>query len=174
MEKDKISGLKKRALKKKVERLKSEKKVLIKPLDAYKRILLVSEDEKQRFRKEIEEVFPSSKTHHLHFREGKEDQSVGFDYGVHPSDFSLTAVLKNDKLSNLSKEHFDLILDLSTHSMTLDFFVKSISADLVIGQMSAEKEAHDLRVDFGSDDRTFLTNVKQQLLLLSENGITQT
>mgnify|MGYP000480291192 CR=1 FL=1 len=170
MEKDKVSGLKKRAIKKKTDKLKSEKKVVIRPLEAYKKILLISIEEKQGFRKDIEGVFPMSKTHHLHFRPIKEDRSVGFDYSVHPSDFNLTGVLKNDKLSNLTKDHFDLVLDLSTDSVTLDYFTKSVSADLVIGRMSAQKEAHDLRVEYGTDDRSFLNNVKHQLLLLSENG----
>ncbi|MCG8575828.1 MAG: hypothetical protein MI810_13155 [Flavobacteriales bacterium] len=168
---ERLSGLKKRAIRKKIAGINPAKAIQIKPPTSYKKILLISEEEKEGFEKLIKTVFPDAKTHLLHFRKTKEDQSGLHDYSVHATDFNLTGNLKNDKLSGLRKAQFDLILDLSSDSVIMDYFTRSIKAELVVGKKGTHKTAHDLTIEYGHDYISFLENLKHQLELLSKDGI---
>jgi hypothetical protein len=133
-----------------------------------KTILLVSNEESKSLKKMVEEVFSSSKVHHLFTRPIKQDSTVGFYYSVHPSDFNLTGKLKNDKLSNLENMPFELLIDLSSDTEILNYFISRSSVSLKVGKLNCKHgEFYDLFVEYSSTDSEYVKNIHKQLTLLT-------
>ena len=144
--------------------------VWMKPTAQLRSILLVSNNEDKGTKKILEEEFGKAKVHHLHLRDIKEDRTVGFYYSVHSSDFNLTGNLKNDKLKNLEKFSYDLLVDLSHDSELLDYFVNKSDASFKVGEFGSQKaDSYDLMVNFSSKNSDSVLNVIKQLNLLTGN-----
>ena len=140
-------------------------------IDSYKKILFVSEEERESYKSTVQKFFPKSKVHHLYLRPIKTDRTIGHNYSIHESDFNIAGKLKNDKLRLLRKTNFDLILDLTESSVYLNYFIYEIPSKLIIGRIDAENsKLHDLYVEYGTNDDEFLTNITNQIALLTENG----
>lgn len=140
------------------------------PSESYHKILYILENESESFKEAIKKKFPGSYPHHLFIRNIKTDTAIGHNYSVHDSDFNLTGNLKNDKLIQLSKMKFDLIIDLSNNSALLNYFIHAIPASLIIGKMNAENSyLHDLFIESTGSDMDFLENIKNKITLLTEN-----
>lgn len=164
-----MGALKKSFLKKRAQNNLS-RTVWMKPIEEIRSILLVSNGEDKSAKKRLETEFPKAKVHLLHLREIKEDRTIGFYYSVHTSDFNLTGNLKNDKLKNLERFSYDLLVDLSHNSELLDYFVNKSDAACKIGEFgSAKANTYDLMVNFKSKSSETIENVIKQLNTLTGN-----
>lgn len=144
--------------------------VWIKSSSEIRSVLLVCNNEDKSAKKILEEEFPKAKVHLLHLRETKEDRSIGFYHSVHSSDFNLTGNLKNDKLKNLEKFSYDLLVDLSKNSELLNYFVNKSDASFKVGEFGSKKSnSYDLMVNFASKSSDSVLNVIKQLNLLTGN-----
>ena len=166
-----LDKLKAKGINKKINSNSTRKSLHLMPVDDYHKILYIKEDESESFKDKIQKVFPSSYPHHLYLREIKVDTTIGHNYSVHESDFNLTGNLKNDKLIQLSKMQFDLVIDLSKNSTLLNYFINQIPANLIVGKMNADNAfLHDLFVESKRSDIDFLENIRKQLSILTKNG----
>ena len=135
-----------------------------------KKLLLITNEEQKSIKRKCEELFQNASVLHLYEREIKVDNSKGFYYTVHKSDFNLTGKLKNDKLVNLSKMEFDLLIDLSSDSEELDYFLRTVRAGLKVGDLTTkDKTAYDLFLNFASKDSQAIEQIHTQLAYLTKN-----
>lgn len=136
-----------------------------------KKVLLVTDEENKSAKKACEELFSNASVHHLFERPIKADTTKGFYYSVHQSDFNLTGKLKNDKLINLSKMEFDLLIDLSDFkNKELAYFVASNRAGLKVGDISSsDKKTYDLFIDLGKRNEITIQNIHSQIEYLTRN-----
>jgi hypothetical protein len=154
--------------KKKTER--APRKVVIQKADQFLSVLLVTNSENEILLRSAATVFPNAELKSLFLRSKKVDESAVLRYSVHASDFNLTGLLKNDKLQKLFHTKFELVVDLSEGSQFLDYFLRGIESNLVIGRIGgANEELYDLLLEKGHNNDAFLLNMKQQLNLLT-NG----
>jgi hypothetical protein len=153
----------------------SNRSVGIKAPNDIKSVLLISNKEKKTIKEKIEKLFPNASVYHVHLRDIKEDRTIGFYYSVHKSDFNLTGKLKNDKLMNLEKMEIDLLVDLSTESELLEYFVSKNNAHLKVGNIRSNKSNfYDFLIEFGSSDEESINNIHIQLNTLTQNASEQT
>lgn len=149
----------------------SKRKAALKAPAFIKSILIISNSESKSLKRRVEELFPNASVYHLFPREIKEDRTVGFYYSVHPSDFNLTANLKNDKLENLKKMQTELLLDLSFGSEELNYFVSHCNSSLKAGDMSSTKaDLYDLLVQFGTTEIQNVEYIYKHLNTLTKNA----
>lgn len=135
-----------------------------------KKLLLITNEEEKSLKRKCEELFQNAAVHHLFERPIKIDNSKGFYYTVHESDFNLTGKLKNDKLTNLAQMEFDLLIDLSQNSETLDFFLKKVKSGLKVGDLSTEnKNNYDFFVELNNRDVSTITLIHKQLAYLTKD-----
>ncbi|MEX1001921.1 MAG: hypothetical protein WDZ35_07390 [Crocinitomicaceae bacterium] len=148
------------------------RQVSIKSPESIKSILLVTESENKALKQKVEDLFPSASVYHLYLRDKKIDDTKGFYHSVHTSDFNLTSQLKNDKLKNLESMSLDLLLDLSSGSDLLDYFVKKTDAFLKVGKLSHTNKSsfYDLMVQNESDHFQQIKTISEQLNALTKNG----
>jgi hypothetical protein len=164
-----VDNIKSGFLKKK-KKEPGHRRVVIKKADQFHGVLLVTGSENEILMRSAATVFPNAALKSLFLRQKKADETPASGYSVHASDFSLTGLLKNDKLQRLFHTKFELIVDLSEGSALLDYFLRGIESDLVIGRIgSANEELYDLMLEPGNNPDAFLLNIKQQLNLLT-NG----
>ena len=157
-----LDKLKAKGINKKINENTSRKSLHLIPVNDYHKILYIKEEENESFKDKIQKVFPNSYPHHLYLREIKVDATIGHNYSVHESDFNLTGKLKNDKLIQLSKMQFDLIIDLSKNSTLLNYFIHQIPAKLIAGKMDAKNAfLHDLFVESQESDFEFIENIRK-------------
>lgn len=162
--------MKKRFLKKKAAE-GSIRNVGIKNPDKIRSVLLVSNTENKSLKRKVEELFSGASVYHLFPRDIKEDRTRGFYYSVHPSDFNLTGNLKNDKLANLEKMPIELLLDLSSDSKELNFFVNRATSELKVGNLHSKKtEFYDLLLEYGTTEIQCVENIFTHLNTLTKNA----
>ena len=162
--------MKKRFLKKKAAE-GSTRSVGIKKPDAVRSVLLISDSDSKSLKRKVEELFSGASVYHLFPRDIKEDRTRGFYYSVHPSDFNLTGNLKNDKLANLEKMPIELLLDLSSDSKELNFFVNRAKSVLKVGNIRSNKtEYYDLLLEYGTTEIQCVENIVTHLNTLTNNA----
>ena len=148
----------------------SKRTVRLKLPGKFETVLIVSEVNNEQVLRSAAAVFPNAEIKALSVRTKKHDESPQFRYTIHPVDFSLTGALKNDKLKRLFNTNFDLIVDLSEESVLLKHFLGGLKSELVVGKMgSPNEDLHDLLLEPGDNDESFLITIKTQLNLLA-NG----
>ncbi|MBD3638583.1 MAG: hypothetical protein HUJ25_14615 [Crocinitomicaceae bacterium] len=163
-----MKQIKKSFVKKKTGHTKKAFKELKNP-QTIKSLLLISNSSDQSLKKKVEELFSAASVYHLFPREIKEDSTTGFYYSVHKSDFNLTGKLKNDKLSNLEDMKVDLLVDLSSDSELLNYFVSRVQAGLKVGDINSNKVVfYDLLVEFEASD-----NQNAEIIFHHLNNFTQ-
>ena len=137
---------------------------MIKTPEQFLDVLIIANDENETFFKSASAIFLNAELKALFVRKQKEDKTGQFRYSVHESDFNLTGSLKNDKLAKLIQTKFDLIIDLSNDSELLNYFLHNIDSDLIIGKLvSINENSHDLFLEFGLNEESFLKNINIQL-----------
>jgi len=165
-----MGALKTKFLRKKAD-LSVQREVWLKNPSQIKKILLISNSDSKSLKRKVEEVFASAGVHHLFHREIKEDTTVGFYYSVHKADFGLTGGLKNEKLQNLTKMDFDLLIDLSQESALLPYFVNQSKSTLKVGGLNSKRVlAYDVLVDFMGNDSDKINNIYNHLNLLKQDA----
>ncbi|MCB9222784.1 MAG: hypothetical protein R2780_10640 [Crocinitomicaceae bacterium] len=148
--------------------------VWLKAPDDIKSVLIVSDQENQSLKRKVEELLPSASVYHLFLREIKEDRSTGFYHTVHKTDFNLTGALKNDKLINLEKMSTELLLDLSSGSELLKYFVNRSVSSLKIGNINTTSPSYyDLLVQYEADLSKTVDNIYDKLIKLTQNASKQ-
>ena len=163
-DKIRISSLRKKGTQSSTER---EIKIL-KPAQ-YKRILLINSLEEPDLIKAAQLAFKNAEISQLYLREKKEDSDTS-KYSIHPSDFNLTGQLKNDKLSQLQKSGFELIIDLHDESELLKYCFRSIKSNLIVGKLnSSDPVICDLFVESGKNNKEFLDNMIKQLNVIASH-----
>ena len=160
-----IENIKIRFLKKKLKNsTRKNRRVIIKTPEQILDVLILSNNENEEFFKSASSVFFNAELKALFVRQQKEDKTGQFRYSIHESDFNLTGSLKNDKLAKLLQTKFDLIIDLSNDSELLNYFLHNIDSDLIIGKLgNIYENLHDLFLDFGLNEESFLKNINIQL-----------
>ena len=160
----------KNSLIKKKSNLKTNRSVQLKKPNLIKSILLVVNEKNKSIKQIVETQFSTARVHLLYTRDVKIDSSEDFYISTHYSDFNLTGQLKNDKLINLNKMSFELLIDLSKNSNLLDFFIKRSTANLKVGAIDSEKtKNYDLLVDAGTTNHEYIKNIYNHLITLTEN-----
>lgn len=148
-----------------------ERTAWLKPIQQIKSVLLICNNEDKSIKKMVEESFPNASVYHLFEREIKEDRTVGFYYSVHTSDFNLTAKVKNDKLNNLLNMQLDLLIDLSSDSDMLDYFVCNAQSALKVGHMKSPKmEKYDLMLNLDGTNKHKIETILMQLYTLTKTN----
>jgi len=143
---------------------KKDRQVLIKNMEQFLEVLIISNEENESFFKSAETVFLNAELKAIFLRKQKEDKTGQFRYSVHQSDFNLTGALKNDKLTKLIHTKFDLVVDLSNDSELLNYVLHNIDSTLIIGKLGSRNEnLHDLFLEFGLNEESFLKNINNQL-----------
>jgi len=160
----KIFFLKKKNQNPKRRNANADRKITLKKTDQFLHVLILANDENEVFFKSAENTFANAEVFPLFLRKKKEDTTGQFRFSAHESDFNLTGSLKNDKLTKLSLTKFDLVVDLSSDSELLRYFLRTVQSDLIIGQMgSTNGNIHDLFLESGSNEEAFLANISKQL-----------
>ena len=143
---------------------------LLKPADI-RSVLIISNSESKSLKRKVEEQYPDASVFHLYPREIKEDRTVGFYYSVHKSDFNLTGALKNDKLKNLQNKQVDLLLDLSSGSEQLNYFVGKVRSGLKLGDMNSSKSSlYDFMIEFQNDEIRNVENIYNHLMIFTQHA----
>ena len=144
---------------------------ILKRIESYKEILVLSDDDKQHLLTPVSDVFRHAKISFLSPRENKEDLSKEGNYTYHRNDLNLTGRVKNDKLKRLAQIQFDLILDLSENAPLNLFFIDKLNYTFIIGEEGNDKSLlYDLIIEKSTNDTDYLELIKQQITLLSRNG----
>ncbi|MFD1550673.1 hypothetical protein DNU06_06295 [Putridiphycobacter roseus] len=102
------------------------------PRPAYKEVLVIISKSEQINHNLLHQYFPNATFSFLSNRTEKEDNSKGMNYTLHKKDFFFKT-LKNERLKNLTKKTFDLLIDLNEDNDKLIYFVENINAGLKIG-----------------------------------------
>jgi len=165
-----VDNIKFSLIKRKLSGVRAKRKPELKKLQAYKTLLIVSEDKKNYLLEDLLETFPKAKISFLFARPHKEDETAKGTYSYHPADFNLTGAIKNDKLNELLKRQFDLVLDLSKNELLTNFLLERLKTSFMIGKGSAETSfLYDLSINDSKSDSDFLNKTKQQITLLTQN-----
>ncbi len=166
-----LNFIKEYFVKRKLDLDRTKRKPILKNTEEYENILVVSNQDKTFLLSEISSLFKQAKIHFLSERENKVKTNVKSDYTYHASDLNLTGHVKNDKLNQLFKIEFDLILDLSQEKLLTYFFITQVKSSFLIGKKTENQSfLHDLMVEDNEDEAVFLKNVEQQITLLTKNG----
>lgn len=162
--------MKKRFVKKKAAEGSIRSVGLKKPTEI-RSVLLISDSDSKSLKRKVEELFSGASVYHLFPRDIKEDRTRGFYYSVHPSDFNLTGNLKNDKLANLEKMPIELLLDLSSDSKELNFFVNRTTSELKVGNIYSNKtEYYDLLLEYATTEIQCVEDIVTHLNTLTNNA----
>lgn len=93
------------------------------------------------------------------------------NYTIHSGDISLTGKVKNDKLRELFKHQFDLILDLSDDDPIFTGMIEKIEASFLIGRSNSKRSfLYDLSVEGDWNNKELIPIITQQIKLLSQHG----
>lgn len=168
-----MNQIKNTFLKKKSERFTERRTYLMNPIEV-KSVLIISNTENTGLKRKIEELFEAASVYHLFERDIKEDRTVGFYYSVHHSDFNLTGNLKNDKLKNLERLDVDLLLDLSSGSEQLNYFVSRMRSALKVGDITSHKAyLYDLMIEFKPNEIQNVENIYNQMMIFTQHAYQQ-
>ncbi len=106
--------------------------IVLLPRTEYKDIIVIINKPEQINHNLFHQYFPNATFSFLSNRTEKEDNSKGMNYTLHKKDFFFRT-LKNERLKNLTKKSFDLLIDLNEVNDKLIYFVENINANLKIG-----------------------------------------
>lgn len=166
-----VNNIKKAFIKRKKAKRSNKRVPVLKPLDAYKEILVFSNEDKSALTSAVSDIFKQAKITFCYERSQKEDDSSPGTYSYHLNDLNLTGKIKNDKLNRLVQIPFDLILDLSNEEPLGLFILEKLNQSFMIGKEGLEKAyLYDLIIENHEKDGDFLNTIKQQITLLSQNG----
>lgn len=166
-----LDNIKKAFIKRKKAKRSKKRVPILKPLDAYKEILIFSNEDKSALTDVISTIFKQAKITFCYERYQKEDDTGLNSYSYHLGDLNLTGKIKNDKLNQLVQTPFDLVLDLSNEEQLPLFILEKLNQSFMIGKKGLEKVyLYDLIIENYEKDGDFLNTIKQQITLLSKNG----
>jgi hypothetical protein len=158
--------LKKAALKKRPTR-----KPLLKSIEGFENILVISSEKNEEIEELVRKAFINAKIVHLDRREKKVEKIQSDNYTIHLSDISLTGNVKNDKLRELFKHQFDLIIDLSDDDPIFNAMIEKIETSFLIGRSNAKRSfLYDLSVEGDWNNKELIPILTQQIKLLSQHG----
>ena len=166
-----VNNIKKAFIKRKKTKRNTKHTPVLKPVDAYREVLVYSNEDKSALTQKLSTVFKQAKITFCYERAEKEDSSAPGAYSYHLNDLNLTGKIKNDKLNRLLQIPFDLILDLSNEEPLSLFFLEKLNHSFMIGKRGTEKAyLYDLIIENNENDGDFINTIEQQITLLSQNG----
>ena len=133
-------------------------------------ILLVTEELRPELMKYASIEFGNAETTLVCKGQNKAKESTPKNvYVLNASDFGMNGSLKSEEVINLVQRRFDIIIDLSSSDIILDYIISKINTKLIIGSASDEneKKIHDIFVPHLGNDETFITQAKETLNLIS-------
>ena len=148
----------------------SERDIILRSRSQVKNIILIIDNPENIVHNILHKQFPNAEFSFLTYRTEKEDISTGKNYTFNKKDLKF-GQLKNERLANLQKNSFDLLIDLSSKSSNgLRHFSQIIDARLKIGCFDTyENYLYDLLVQDTGDVNGILKQIERQLDLLTKN-----
>jgi hypothetical protein len=142
---------------------------LVPPEDVLTLLIMANEDP-HYLSGELRRLFPNARISYCYPRSQKTSEAPQGTYDYHPSDLNLTGKVKSDKLQELLRSSFDLVLDLSDKNLIGDFLFQQIKVGFSIGFSCFDQdEKHDLIVRGDTDALTCIQAAKQHLTLLNQH-----
>jgi len=145
-----------------------ERKIEILPINKYHSVLIVVNTLDSNLESHLKKTFDKAKFTFLTTRADKENHSTENNiYTFHVSDLGFGKV-KSEKLIGLLHTNFDLVIDFTTKTSALDYFIKKSISTLKIGALHSTKNyLYDLLIEFKNSDINFINNIKSQINILS-------
>jgi hypothetical protein len=143
-----------------------KRKVFVFPPEKINSILVLTNSNIPLIESQLKNYFPQSKYYFLTPRQQKEDKSTGNQYTFHSLDLGF-GKLKNERLSQLLKQNFEVLIDYNKNNCELDFFIKIIDNHLICGLSNSEK---NYLYDVFLDGNNIIENLYKQLNKLTHNG----
>jgi len=155
-------------IKKIVKRLSkiNKRKSFVLPPEKVNSILVLAENNLPLIESQLKSFFPHSDFYFLTVRKEKEDKSSGQQFTFNKSDLAFGS-FKNERLNQLSKQSFELLIDYNIKPSELDFFIQIINANLICGHSHSEK---NYLYDILLDGNNMIENLYKQLNTLTNNG----
>lgn len=166
-----LNWIKKLFLKKAAVKKRPTRKPLLKSVEGFENILVIASEKNDEIEELVRKAFIHAKIVHLERREKKVEKIQSDNYTIHSSDISLTGKVKNDKLRELFKHQFDLILDLSDDDPIFTGMIEKIEASFLIGRSNSKRSIlYDLSVEGDWNNKELIPIITQQIKLLSQHG----
>jgi hypothetical protein len=142
-----------------------KRKVFVLPPEKINSILVITNSNISLIESQLKNFFPHSNYYFLTPRQQKEDQSTGNQYTFHSTDLGFRN-FKNERLNQLLKQNFEVLIDYNKNSCELDFFIKIIDNHLICGHSNSEKNyLYDIFL-YGDN---LIENLYKQLNKLTHN-----
>ncbi len=160
--------LKKLKIKQILKRLSKfdKRKMFVLPPEKINSILIITNSNVPLIESQLKTYFPNSKYYFLSPRKNKEDESSGNQFTFHSSDLGF-GNLKNERLNELLKQSFEILIDYNQQPCELDFFIKIINSNLISGHSNSEK---NYLYDILLEGDNMIENLNKQLNKLTHNG----
>jgi hypothetical protein len=147
------------------------RKPVLKSVDKFENILVISTENEEEIEKVLPTIFIHAKIIHLTQRQKKTEKIQSNGFTIHSSDLSLTGIVKNDKLREVFKHQFDLIIDLSDNDPMFTRLIEQIETSFLIGRTNAKRSLlYDLAVDGEWTNKELIPIITEQIKLLSQHG----
>ena len=133
-------------------------------------LLVMANEDPDYLSGELRRLFPNARISYCYPRSEKNSTAPQGAYDYHPSDLNLTGKVKSDKLQELLRSSFDLVLDLSDKNLIGDYLFQQLKLGFSIGFSCYDQdEKHDLIVRGNTDAVTCIQAAKQHLTLLNQH-----
>jgi hypothetical protein len=166
-----LNWIKKLFLKKATLKKRPTRKPLLKSVEGYENVLVIASEKNDDIEELVRKAFIHAKIVHLERREKKVEKIQSDNYTIHSGDISLTGKIKNDKLRELFKHQFDLIIDLSDDDPIFTGMIEKIEASFLIGRSNSKRSfLYDLSVEGDWNNKELIPMITQQIKLLSQHG----
>lgn len=143
-----------------------KRKVFVLPPEKINSILVITHSNIPLIESQLKNYFPQSEFYFLTTRDKKEDVSTGNQYSFNTSDMGF-GKLKNDRLNQLLKQNFEVVIDYNKNGCELDFFIKILDTHLICGHSDSEK---NYLYDIFLEGDNLIENLNKQLNKLTHNG----
>jgi hypothetical protein len=133
-------------------------------------LLYIADENPVHFKEEIQRQFPHAQISFLYPRKEKNSDAPQGHYDYHNADLNLTGKIKSDKLNEVLRTRFDLILDLSDRNPIGDFLFRQLEYGFSIGcSIKDQEEKHDLIIRGSGDELACIHAANTQLTLLNQH-----
>jgi len=138
--------------------------------DAVNSLLIFANENPAKLQDELQRLFPKARISFCYPRKDKNSSAPQGSYDYHAADVNLTGKIKSDKLQELLRASFDLVLDLSDKNLIGDFLFHQLQYGFSIGCSCCDQdEKHDLIIRGESNPESCMQAAKTQLTLLSQH-----
>ncbi len=160
-----IKKLKIKLLLKRLSKI-DKRKLFILPPDKINSILVITNSNIPLIESQLKTYFPHAKYYFLTLRKDKKDQSTAHQFTFHSYDLGF-GKLKNERLNQMLKQSFEILIDYNKQPCELDFFIEIINSNLIGGHSKSEK---NYLYDILLDGNNMIENLNKQLNKLTQNG----